>query len=527
MASEPLNAAQLPSRKRTERRRVPRAKLAGLAYISFGQSNGGIVLNISERGLCFSSVAAVQPAKAIRFWFSADGRQIEAAGHLVWSTDDRKTGGLCFDALQPETRQQIRKWMAQTASPSAEVRGYVAPVRPSRQPAERTKDAIATATLAVRSVFRRLVESSRRPSDFLRGLTLGLLVAVLVAAVSLFETHRSQVGKALIHLGERFASEPQPQASQPAPAPQNTRGVPAPETVRIAAVPVASRLTAPSAEASVAGRNRIIRSLFLAKPVVRSHARPDAGKPAPTIAPVYSTSPLPAGTVGGGNAPPDPDNAVASDSPVRRSSDVKVLKLKPESPAAGSDPDAEAVAEVNSHLPFGKYLQIGQFRHESLAATATSTLQHLGFHTAIVPKHLLWLSFYQVLVGPYSGDREAEIAGEGLQSQGFRARPLPKRSREITVLTHANADADRPALDRFLVTWEPYGSDVTVKLYKADDSSAAANGRWVKRPVQGGYDALTYRTDREGSRTLVEIQFRGMSRAVVVPTSPASHALIF
>ena len=63
-----------------DRRRTPRTKLEALAYVNFEPDNGGIVMDISEKGLCFRAVAPVEPDDVIRFWFSAEGNRIEAEG---------------------------------------------------------------------------------------------------------------------------------------------------------------------------------------------------------------------------------------------------------------------------------------------------------------------------------------------------------------------------------------------------------------------------------------------------------------
>lgn len=94
-----------------ERRRTPRIQLDRLAYIKIEPNNGGIVLNVSEQGLCFHSIASVERG-TLRFSLLEQNRRIEAEGELAWMEETRKVGGLRFTALSPEAREQIRKLMS-------------------------------------------------------------------------------------------------------------------------------------------------------------------------------------------------------------------------------------------------------------------------------------------------------------------------------------------------------------------------------------------------------------------------------
>src|SRR5271169_401621 len=118
----------------TKRRQAPRMTVNELAYVNLGPDNGGIILNISEGGLCFQSTAPVQRTEAIRFWFSYRNRRvypdvgqawkdeaqtrgvsrfIEAGSELAWIDDTQKKGGLRFTKLGPEAREQIRDLIRQ------------------------------------------------------------------------------------------------------------------------------------------------------------------------------------------------------------------------------------------------------------------------------------------------------------------------------------------------------------------------------------------------------------------------------
>ena len=108
-----------------ERRRTPRTTITGHAYVNIEPNNGGIVLNVSDEGLCFHSFDPVPRNGKVRFWFSERNRRIEAQAKLAW-TDETQKAGLQFTTLPAEAREQIRQWMIQSATPLGTVDGSVA-----------------------------------------------------------------------------------------------------------------------------------------------------------------------------------------------------------------------------------------------------------------------------------------------------------------------------------------------------------------------------------------------------------------
>jgi hypothetical protein len=100
-----------------ERRQTPRMTVEALTYVNLEPGNGGIILNVSEGGLCFHSTAPVQRTGTIHFWFSGRNHRIEGDGGLAWTDETQKRGGLRFTDLPPEARKQIRNWISQPAIP--------------------------------------------------------------------------------------------------------------------------------------------------------------------------------------------------------------------------------------------------------------------------------------------------------------------------------------------------------------------------------------------------------------------------
>jgi hypothetical protein len=92
------------------RRQYTRKTLNPLPYISFPSGNGGLVLDISEQGLCFRAIAPLEKSGPIPFSFKSNSNLITGTGELVWFDHTKKTGGLRFTQLPYEALEQIRKW---------------------------------------------------------------------------------------------------------------------------------------------------------------------------------------------------------------------------------------------------------------------------------------------------------------------------------------------------------------------------------------------------------------------------------
>ena len=101
-----------------ERRQSPRTKLEEIAYIGMGPENGGLVLDVSDGGLSFHSVAPVKPAETIHFLLSIKGQsRIEGAGEVVWADELRTVCGLRFTSLSSGAREYLNAWTSQSQTP--------------------------------------------------------------------------------------------------------------------------------------------------------------------------------------------------------------------------------------------------------------------------------------------------------------------------------------------------------------------------------------------------------------------------
>ena len=124
--SSPGGIAKIPRERdkreimQNERRVSIRKPLERLAYISLPFNNGGVVLDVSEGGVGFHSIAPVKADGPIHFRFAVDSaRRIKAVGELAWKDETGKTGGLRFTELPDDVREYIRAWLRQGKAPAA------------------------------------------------------------------------------------------------------------------------------------------------------------------------------------------------------------------------------------------------------------------------------------------------------------------------------------------------------------------------------------------------------------------------
>lgn len=496
-------------------RRVPRTNLKSLAYLNFEPDNGGIVLNISEEGLCFHAFAPLEVNAKASFWFSGASSSTAAEGLVVWTDDTGKTGGLRFNHLSPEARRQIRIWTDQSskslAHPTqARPAQVAAPMPQSTSDAPVANRGYVAASAELRS-FWEWVRTLPRWSEFSRGLVTGLLFALSFTA--LFSLHtRQRIGDALIWLGERLEPTSQPRvasssihsstASAPVLTVQPQMRVP-PEVGTPVSMPP------PSQEKPALPR------LTTAAPRIHpKRERAPATTSAPAV-PLPSVPPLPLLSSAPTSVPVPPEGAHAV-------SPDKVLAAKAVDRSAENE-NAEDILEINSGMPLGKYFEVGKIKDQLAAYQKRQDLEKLGFRAVVLPKSLLWIKSYQVLVGPYHNEQDAQRARRDLQADGLNPRSLGEHSRQLTLVASWANPTSSAESDDFIVSWEAYSAEAKVKLVEAGQIGRTVTGKWVKLPAKSDYTAIEYTTGRTGTRTLVSIQFQGMNQAVTLADSTDSR----
>jgi TonB family protein len=104
----------------SDRRAHPRQRIRSLAYVHLGESNGGIVLNVSETGIAVQAAEALDADEgplAMRIEIPRSRKRLEVRGEIVWVGESRKEAGLRFVDLSEDALKRIRSWMAREDSP--------------------------------------------------------------------------------------------------------------------------------------------------------------------------------------------------------------------------------------------------------------------------------------------------------------------------------------------------------------------------------------------------------------------------
>ena len=68
----------------------------------------------------------------------------------------------------------------------------------------------------------------------------------------------------------------------------------------------------------------------------------------------------------------------------------------------------------------------------------------------------------------------------------------------------------------YAVTYESHSPTATVTFKQGKSVVATVDGKWVDRDVKYESNAIVYRTNPEGTRTLLEIRFAGKKQALVL-----------
>ena len=102
-----------------DRRAHTRQRVHSLSYVRIGESNGGIVLNISEGGISVQAAAVLDDSESVPLWLEIPKvrERVKVTGEIVWLSPTRKEAGLRFVELPESALREIRKWMAREAAP--------------------------------------------------------------------------------------------------------------------------------------------------------------------------------------------------------------------------------------------------------------------------------------------------------------------------------------------------------------------------------------------------------------------------
>lgn len=528
---------------RTDRRRTPRMTVSDLAYVNLDADNGGTILNISEGGLSFQARAPIRKTERIRFWYSYRRRRVQSGGagsleiqatgisrfievssELAWTDETQKKGGLRFINLPTEARQQIRDWICQpelvtvkpNVSPVPRKSPFLVAIRPS-------PNAIPEALDKLMGLLRRI-----RSIRLWRGFSVGLLVGVLVtgSATSMiyFASHGRELGDSLIRIGERLGGKSGSKVSV-AEARQKGRfadaGAPSAQTV----MPELMKgwEEAKTAEPEPQPSEPVRESAKAKAPSTRALAAniPVRENPTPTLPgkdPVTLAASVRAASsdhreIGSVVQLASSERTIVrADAPSGLGQPTSTMEIEPAKTVAV---DVEAPKGKNVEEGSEKYLEIGRFKEKLLAAEKTEQLTDLGFHSTIVPRSRFFGKAYEVLVGPYGDDQEAEAAHKSLASHGFTPRSYERGKRDFVLPHSLVASGKRLPTGYCVISWESYLPDAVVKIEDERNAGVTLDAKWVNRAVGYTQNAVAYQINKDGTRTLVEIRFSGMQQALV------------
>jgi hypothetical protein len=525
-----------------EHRHVPRTKLDKLAYIGIDPNNGGIVLNVSREGLGFHSIVPVERNAPLRFSLQEQNRKIDVSGELVWTDGIQKTGGLRFTALTSEAQDQIGEWISKSESVveecssrhlgSAFLRALPGPST-SRFSLSGSPKSHFTTTLGCIKARVQL-----KLTGFSGGLATGVLVSALAASVIVFfYGHRRQFGESLIRIGERLAAN---RDSDSLTKSSTSRAVGSPlfpaneSTPRAGVKPEPAKMMAlVHTPASVHSGMPVRAPTSLTQEIPIQHAtelqtehKADPVKP-PEPKFQASAPTQPVSQAGGPSAwlqASVPSNAdPPSVSPVRTSVLPPPSATKADSGVTPTHSELAGIIHgrvlpANSDSSLQMFFDLGRFNQEQSAISMSKRLKQLGFLTSVIRRGHLWMSSYQVLVGPYNNEEAEKKMNDDLLSLGYKPRPFETGSRDFAFRSRVTIDHSKLPIGDLVISWESYVADAKVKFTQGHEVVVTADGKWVKSSRKYSQDEYVYQ--KYGSRPLLEIHFAGLNRALVFRNVP-------
>ena len=162
-----------------------------------------------------------------------------------------------------------------------------------------------------------------------------------------------------------------------------------------------------------------------------------------------------------------------------------------------------------------KYLEIGRFKEKLLADQTNFHLSHLGFPATVIQRGRLFGKSYQVLVGPYETDLEAEAIHKSLTSRGFTPRSYERGKRDFSLPPALKVGGTHLPIGYCTISWESYSPNAIVKFEDIKGTSVTVEGKWINEGEKYPDNAVVYLKNRDGSRILLQIRFYGMARALV------------
>ncbi len=107
------------------------------------------------------------------------------------------------------------------------------------------------------------------------------------------------------------------------------------------------------------------------------------------------------------------------------------------------------------------------------------------------------------------------IVVAGLITASAFAKNGAKSEKKVTLNQAAALNGAAIPAGSYNVTWSADSGDPTVTFVKGKETVATAPAKWVDRDTKYEENQVLYSNNSDGSKTIIEIRFAGMSRALV------------
>ncbi|HET7206928.1 MAG TPA: PilZ domain-containing protein [Terriglobales bacterium] len=491
-----------------ERRKTPRVQLESMVLIDIGEENAGTITDVSEGGLCFQAVAPIDQGETVYFRLQPDDRN-QGRGRVAWTDETQKRGGLAFTQLSVQMREQICA-LTELAIPGLATSSS----EELRQGADITTDSVQLSLVSAQAVQKGLFRG------FTGGLVTGVLVSFLLISAALM--CRRQIGESLIVLGEHLASKSASLTQSVHKEGERVSALDLSERypVTIAKLQTESHQNINERDSTDTSSLRPVHSEGEFPGVAQAqqtkqfgeqeHSNPVAPHEGKTEVRRFTANlSLPPSTGLPGVAMPPLPFSIAT---------LGLTKPSPPQQSTRASMRAETVS-YDSNVRNGSqmYFEVGRFKEHSRAREERDKLTRLGYPATVQQKRRLWRTFYDVLVGPYQNSDDAEAVHKSLVVRGFQARPFERGYRHFVLPPHLVLNGVPTPVGECVIRWESYIADVKVRFEQDDHVISTAQGTWVKRDPKYENSAIVYTPDRNGWRSLNELRFAGLTRALVFP----------
>ena len=195
-----------------DRRASPRYHPWPLNYLTLGDDNGGILVNISDTGLAFQSISPVQVGQTLTLGVDIPGLGTSDLpdGEVIWTDDAGKSAGLRLRNVSPEMKRVLRLWMTGASQgPTSEARSHDSPRTPGfeyRRGTVQDDEAVegATSKPDIRKLHIEGLHSFRRRRKVIVAACLILSTSAILSFITLRPLASDGIQAGLTTIANRY-----------------------------------------------------------------------------------------------------------------------------------------------------------------------------------------------------------------------------------------------------------------------------------------------------------------------------------